>query len=70
MVSIDSLERGLRIKLTLRSLMPVEHYRDIYVPSYPCPWEVERVGRMADGGKVCCSLQWGRQVSLRFLTAL
>jgi len=29
---------------------------DVFLPAFPCPWEVERVGRMGDGGKFTCGL--------------
>jgi len=29
---------------------------DIYTPSWPCPWEVERIGGFVDGGKYTCGL--------------
>lgn len=29
---------------------------DIFVPAFTCPWEVERIGVMADGGKYVCGL--------------
>lgn len=29
---------------------------DIFTPAFPCPWEVNRIGRMADGGKYVCGL--------------
>jgi len=29
---------------------------DVFLPSFPCPFEVERIGRMGDGGKFTCGL--------------
>lgn len=28
----------------------------MFLPSWPCMWEVERIGRMGDGGKFTCGL--------------
>jgi hypothetical protein len=34
-----------------KEMMPFWWY---FQPSFNCPYEIERVGRFNDGGKVCC----------------